>query len=327
MIVLSLFDGISCGQIAFERLGITFDGVKDKYISSEIKKIAIETTQLHYPNTIQVGDVTKLHWDEETHALYSDWDFHHNKCYGEEPTKILEEKPDIIIGGSPCQNFSTLRVTSGNGNVIDGLKGDKSVLFYEYLRLLKEIQPKYFLLENIRMRKDSKEELDNYLGVDGIMIDSKLVSYQTRARYYWTNIPNVTPPKDKHISYRDYVDTDVYRCNEAIPNKTPSRIRMWSNGESPINTMTKCANLINADKVGCISRKQDRCPNSGMMPYKGWCRFLTRREQEQAQTLPIGYCDHLSYNQTCDVIGDGWTVDVIKHILSFIPEIQSERWR
>lgn len=204
--------------------------------------------------------------------------------------------------------------------MIDGLKGDKSVLFYEYLRLLKEIQPKYFLLENIRMRKDSKEELDNYLGVNGIMINSKLVSYQTRARYYWTNIPNITPPKDKHISYQDYIDTDVHRCDEATPNKTPSRIRMWSNGESPINTMTKCANLINVDKVGCISRKQDRCPNSGMMPYKDWCRFLTRKEQEQAQTLPIGYCDHLSYNQACDVIGDGWTVNVIKHILNFIPE-------
>ena len=318
MIVLSLFDGISCGQIAFERLGITFDGVKNKYIASEIKKIAIETTQLHYPNTIQVGDVCKLHYDSSTNALYKDCYYTDNKYYLGE--KVCDGKPDIIIGGSPCQNFSTLRVTSGNGNVIDGLKGDKSVLFYEYLRLLKEIQPKYFLLENVRMRKDSKKELDNYLGVDGMMIDSKLVSYQTRARYYWTNIPNVTSPKDKHISYQDYIDTDVYRCNEAIPNKTPSRIRMWSNGESSINTMTKCANLINADKVGCISRKQDRCPNSGMMPYKDWCRFLTRREQEQAQTLPIGYCDHLSYNQACDVIGDGWTVDVIKHILNFIPK-------
>ena len=318
MTVLSLFDGISCGQIAFERLGITFDGISNKYIASEIKKVAIQTTQLHYPNTIQVGDICKLHYDSETNALYKDCDVHDNKYY--HGTKVCDGKPDIIIGGSPCQNFSTLRVTSGNGNVIDGLKGDKSVLFYEYLRLLKEIQPKYFLLENVRMRKDSKKELDNYLGVDGMMIDSKLVSYQTRARYYWTNIPNVTSPKDKHISYQDYIDTDVYRCNEAIPNKTPSRIRMWSNGESSINTMTKCANLINADKVGCISRKQDRCPNSGMMPYKDWCRFLTRREQEQAQTLPIGYCDHLSYNQACDVIGDGWTVDVIKHILNFIPK-------
>ena len=81
-----------------------------------------------------------------------------------------------------------------------------------------------------------------------------------------------------------------------------------------------CVNVILIRYVGCVTRKQDRCPNSGMMPYNGWARFLTRREQEQAQTLPIGYCDHLSYNKTCDVIGDGWTVDVIKHILSFIPK-------
>lgn len=318
MIVLSLFDGISCGQIAFERLGITFDGINDKYIASEIKKIAIKTTQLHYPNTIQVGDVCELHYDVSTNALYKNCKIIDNKYYL--GNKVIDGKPDIIIGGSPCQNFSVLRATSGNGNIVDGLKGDKSKLFYEYLRLLKEINPKYFLLENIRMKKDSKEELDNYLGVNGMMIDSKLVSYQTRARYYWTNISNVRPPKDKHISYQDYIDTDVHRCNEATPNKTPSRIRMWSNGESPVNTMTKCANLINADKIGCITRKQDRCPNSGMLPYKGWCRFLTRREQEQAQTLPIGYCDHLSYNQACDVIGDGWTVDIIKHILNFIPK-------
>jgi DNA (cytosine-5)-methyltransferase 3A len=232
----------------------------------------------------------------------------------------LDSKPDIIIGGSPCQNFSTLRVTSGNGKVIDGLEGDKSVLFYEYLRLLKEIQPTYFLLENVRMHKDSKKELDNYLGVNGILIDSKLVSFQTRARYYWTNIPNVAPPQDKNISYQDYIDTNTARCDEATPNQTPSRIKMWHNGESKINTIRWCANLSNATKVGCLTRKQDRCPNSGMMPYNGWARFLTRREQEQAQTLPIGYCDHLSYNKTCDVIGDGWTVDVIKHILSFIPK-------
>jgi DNA (cytosine-5)-methyltransferase 3A len=320
MVVLSLFDGISCGQIAFERLGITFDGIKNKYIASEIKPIAIETTMLHYPNTIQVGDVCKLHYDSCTNALYANCDCHDNKYYINNATKVLDSKPDIIIGGSPCQNFSTLRVTSGNGKVIDGLEGDKSVLFYEYLRLLKEIQPTYFLLENVRMHKDSKKELDDYLGVNGMLIDSKLVSFQTRARYYWTNIPNVVPPQDKNISYQNYIDTNTARCNEATPNRTPSRIKMWHNGESKINTIRWCANLSNATKVGCLTRKQDRCPNSGMMPYNGWARFLTRREQEQAQTLPIGYCDHLSYNKTCDVIGDGWTVDVIKHILSFIPK-------
>ena len=273
MIVLSLFDGISCGQIAFERLGITFDGVKNKYISSEIKKIAIETTQLHYPNTIQVGDVTKLHWDEETHALYSDWDFHHNKCYGEEPTKILEEKPDIIIGGSPCQNFSSLRATMGHE--IDGLDGDKSRLFYEYLRLLHEIKPKYFLLENVVMKPKQKEELDNFLGVKGVSINSNLVSFQSRPRNYCTNIPDVTIPNDLHISFQDYKDVNEERCDESMPNKTKSRVRMWSNGCGGKKVGT-CKNITHADKVGCLTRKQDRCPNSGMIAYKDFARYLTR---------------------------------------------------
>ena len=315
MIVLSLFDGISCGQIAFERLGITFDGVKNKYIASEIKRIAIETTQLHYPNTIQVGDVCKLHYDNATNALYKNCNCIDNKYYLGE--KVCDGKPDIIIGGSPCQNFSISRVMMGLDR--DGLEGDKSRLFYEYLRLLKEIQPKYFLLENVRMKEVQKVELDNFLGVAGVLIDSRLVSFQTRARYYWTNIPNVAPPTDMGISFQDYIDKDEARCEEASPNKTPSRIRMWNNGVNSNNIGT-CKNVVKSEKVSALTRKQDRCPNSGMMPYKDWCRFLTRREQEQAQTLPIGYCDHLSYNQTCDVIGDGWTVDVIKHILSFIPK-------
>lgn len=315
MIVLSLFDGISCGQIAFERLGITFDGVKNKYIASEIKKIAIETTQLHYPNTIQVGDVCKLHYDNATNALYKNCDCIDNKYYLGE--KVCDGKPDIIIGGSPCQNFSISRVMMGLDR--DGLEGDKSRLFYEYLRLLKEIQPKYFLLENVRMKEDQKAELDSFLGVAGVLIDSRLVSFQTRARYYWTNIPNVAPPTDMGISFQDYIDKDETRCEEASPNRTPSRIRMWNNGVNS-NNIGMCKNVVKSDKVSALTRKQDRCPNSGMMPYKDWCRYLTRREQEQAQTLPIGYCDHLSYNQTCDVIGDGWTVDVIKHILSFIPK-------
>lgn len=229
---------------------------------------------------------------------------------------MLDGKPDIIIGGSPCQNFSILRASSNF--VIDGLKGDKSKLFYEYLRLLREINPQYFLLENVRMKREMKEELDNYLHIKGMMIDSRLVSYQTRARYYWTNIPNVVIPEDKHISYQDYIDMNVDRCNEATPNRTPSRERMWADGHGGGNK--SCKNITYCDKVGCLTRKQDRAPNSGMIKYKDFARYLTRKEMEMAQTLPVGYCDHLSYNQACDVIGDGWTVDVIKHILSFIPK-------
>lgn len=205
------------------------------------------------------------------------------------------------------------------GHEIDGLDGDKSRLFYEYLRLLHEIKPKYFLLENVVMKPKQKEELDNYLGVKGVSINSKLVSFQSRPRNYWTNIPNVTVPNDLHISFQDYKDVNEERCDESMPNKTKSRVRMWSNGCGGKKTGT-CKNITYADKVGCLTRKQDRWPNSGMIAYKDFARYLTRREMEMAQTLPIGYCDTLSYGQACDVIGDGWTVDIIKHILSFIPK-------
>lgn len=226
---------------------------------------------------------------------------------------MLDGKPDIIIGGSPCQNFSNINMHNRNG-----LQGEKSGLFYEYLRLLKECRPKYWLLENVKMKSESKEQLDEYLGIEGVLIDSRLVSFQKRSRYYWTNIPNVEPPTDKGISFQNYIDHDETRCQEATPNRTPSRIRMWADGQGK-NTLRTSENVTYKHKVNCLLVKQDRVPNSGCIAYKDWMRYLTRREMEQAQTLPIGYCDHLSYNQACNVIGDGWTVDVVKHIFSFIP--------
>ena len=182
--VLSLFDGISCGRIALERVGIKVD----KYYASEIKKIAIDTTMLHYPDTIQIGDVTKVRYEDG--VLYS------------EKGNFAVGKIDLLIGGSPCQDFSILRAVSGLE--ITGLEGTKSRLFYEYLRLLHEVNPRFFLLENVRMKKESEEQLNEYLGVKGVFINSILVSYQNRPRIYWTNIPNVVPPKDRKINFQDF---------------------------------------------------------------------------------------------------------------------------
>lgn len=284
MKVLSLFDGISCGQVALERANIKVD----EYFASEIKQIAINVTQQHYPNTIQIGDVNKINGNDYKNI-------------------------DILMGGSPCQDFSLMK-TNGLG-----LEGDKSKLFYQYLRLLKEIEPKYFLLENVRMNKKSERELNEYLGVTGIHINSKLVSYQNRPRIYWTNIPNITIPEDKNINFQDYKDMDYEYCKQFKVNKTPSRIKMWNGGIDKIG-LKNCANVTNSDKIYCITRKQDRSPNSGLIEFDGFCRFLTRREIEQGQTLPIGYTDILSYNQMQDVCGDGWTVDVIAHILRHIKD-------
>lgn len=299
MNVLSLFDGISCGQLALIRAAIKIDN----YYASEIKKYAIKVTQNNFPNTIQLGNVTKIKYKDG--ILYSE-----NGLFN-------VGKIDILIGGSPCQNFSIARACMYE---IDGLKGDKSKLFYEYLRILKEVNPTYFLLENVKMKKESYEELNSYLGVNGILIDSKLVSYQKRPRYYWTNIPNVTIPKDKHINFQDYKDIDYEYCKQFKVKRTPSRERMWNNGQGRTNGIKSCSNITNSNKIYCLTRKQDRCPNSGLIEFDDFCRYLTRREIELAQTLPIGYTDELSYSQMQDVCGDGWTVDVLTHIFKGLKE-------
>ena len=297
MNVLSLFDGISCGQVALERAEIKVDN----YFASEIKKHAIGVTQKHFPNTIQIGDVTKVKYKDG--ILYT------------ENGVFKVGKINLLIGGSPCQNFSVARACMYE---IDGLKGDKSKLFYEYLRILKEVNPDYFLLENVKMKKESYEELNSYLGVKGISINSELVSFQKRPRVYWSNIPNITIPEDKHINFQDYKDTDHDYCNQFKVKRTPSREKMWNNGQGRNSTLKSCANVTNSNKVYCLTRKQDRCPNSGLIEFDDFCRYLTRREIELAQTLPIGYTDGLSYNQMQDVCGDGWTVDIIAHIFSFL---------
>ena len=201
-----------------------------------------------------------------------------------------------------------------------GLKGSKSKLFYEYLRLKKEIAPTYFLLENVHMRESSERQLNSYLGVKGIHINSNLVSYQDRKRIYWTNIPNVTIPADREVDFQDYIDTDVSRLEEAKVNPTPCRIRMWNDGKGKIDGLLHCDNITNKHKIHTLTRKQDRSPNSGLIAYKDFCRFLTRRELEGAQTVPYGYTDCVSYLQAQDLLGDGWTIDVIAHILQNIKD-------
>ena len=143
---------------------------------------------LHYPDTIQIGDVTKVRYEDG--VLYT------------EKGNFNVGTVDLLIGGSPCQDFSILRAASGLE--ITGLKGTKSKLFYEYLRLLREVNPRFFLLENVRMKKESEEQLNEYLGVECIFINSILVSYQNRPRIYWTNIPNVVPPEYRKINFQDF---------------------------------------------------------------------------------------------------------------------------
>jgi DNA (cytosine-5)-methyltransferase 3A len=169
MKVLSLFDGISCGQVALERAGIKCD----EYYASEIKDKAITVTQENYPDTIQLGDVNN----------WKDWEL---------------PKVDMLIGGSPCQDLSIAMKNR------QGLKGSKSKLFYTYVDILKSVKPKWFLLENVaRMSQEDKKIITDILGVEPIRINSKLVSGQLRDRLYWTNIPGITQPQDKEILLQD----------------------------------------------------------------------------------------------------------------------------
>jgi site-specific DNA-cytosine methylase len=292
MIVLSLFDGISCGRIALERAKIPVD----RYFASEIKKCAIKLTKFHYPDTVHLGDVTKIRY--ENGVLFTEM--------GEFETHI-----DMVIGGSPCQDFSMVKWINHESL---GLEGEKSKLFYQFLRILKEINPRYFLLENVRMLEESENQLNDFLGVKGIHINSSLVSYQNRPRIYWTNIPNVKQPQDKGINFQVYRSSDPDYCRRYKLNPTPYRLKMWNGGKGRNKIRLGCQNVTKAEKVNCITRKQDRSPNSGLVEFEDFCRYLTREEIEKAQTLPSGYTLPLTERQMQDVCGDCWTVDVVAHI-------------
>lgn len=297
MKVLSLFDGMSCGRIALDRLNVNVE----EYFASEIDKNAIRVSKANWDDITHIGDVTKVKYSNGT--LHT------------ENGEYFVGKIDLLIGGSPCQDFSSAKAFGTHGQTPEGLEGTKSGLFYHYLRILKEIQAEnpnlVWLLENVKMKKQSKEQLDEYLGVEGIYINSSVLSFQKRARYYWTNL-NFEQPADLGISFQDN------KCTEGLAkykvNRTSSRERMWSEGKGG-NSSSSCANVTQADKVYCLTTKQDRCPNSGLVEYEDFCRYLTQIELEKAQTVPVGYTSCLSYGQASAVLGNGWTVDVIVHIL------------
>ena len=185
MNVLSLFDGMSCGRLALDRLGIKVD----KYYASEIDKYAIQVASANYPDTIQIGDVCDVK--------------------GEDYPNI-----DLILGGSPCQGFSF----AGHQLAFDD---PRSALFFEFVRVLKEVNPKYFLLENVKMKKEFLDIISDQVGVEPILINSSLLSAQNRQRYYWTNIPGVEQPEDRGLVLKDILETEA----DERPTKDTERNR------------------------------------------------------------------------------------------------------
>jgi DNA (cytosine-5)-methyltransferase 3A len=301
MNVLSAFDGMSCGQIALNHAGIKYDN----YFASEIDKQAIKVTQTNYPNTIQLGDVTKIK--------------------AEDLPKI-----DLLIGGSPCQGFSFA------GKQLN-FEDPRSKLFFEFVRLVKELKPKYWLLENVVMKKEYEKIISEFLGVEPILINSNLVSAQNRKRLYWANF-EITQPTDKEINLIDILETDDsisqsairgIRLNKAtiLGRRLNDRgVRDDYNKDVPI---TQCLEVraTNINKSNClttvekdnvlttmpIGRHKDAFKNN--LPF----RYYTLKEYCRLQTVPENYFTNIvSESQAKKMLGNGWTVDVIAHIFSFL---------
>lgn len=385
MNVLSLFDGMSCGQQALERAGIKVD----KYFASEIDKYAIQVTMANYPNTIQLGSVVNVN--------------------GYDLPKI-----DLLIGGSPCQSFSFAGKRKGMSTKDEQeiltlehylqLKEEgfefegQSYLFWEYMRLLNEIKPKYFLLENVMMGEKWEKILSKAIGVKPIMINSSLVSAQNRQRLYWTNIglePQglfgdlesiIQQPKDRQILLKDILEekveqkyflsekmiasfgkpTEVFN-NETIithnlQRRSAERPALKENKNaggsghlSKSDGKTYCLDIGNTQAIEILDKYpnlvKDNSNNNLLFHRKGFkdntqvfgldgkcgtldtaqgggrqkhtlinstIRRLTPVECERLQTVKDNYTNFVSDSQRYKMLGNGWTVDVIVHILNYI---------
>ena len=393
MNILSLFDGMSCGRLALDRLGIKVD----KYYASEIDKYAIEVSSANYPDTIQIGDVCDVK--------------------GEDYPDI-----DLILGGSPCQGFSF----AGHQLAFDD---PRSALFFEFVRVLKEVDPKYFLLENVKMKKEFLDIISDQVGVEPILINSSLLSAQNRQRYYWTNIPGVEQPEDRGLVLKDILETEAderptkdternrrhhktpeqksltmtatmykgagnngmtlvpmvdkipdksetiksqyYKSSKAnferkgtfhatgVPLDKPQRVvkggafrgraydkdgkRMDRDGSSVAHKTKQMLELRQDDKSNALTTVQKdtlvvksaireksktvRSGGRGSYDRHEWdsvdemhWRKLTPLECERLQTVPDNYTNHVSNTQRYKMLGNGWTIEVIAHILKGIQE-------
>lgn len=340
MNVLSLFDGISCGQIALKNSNFSVDN----YFSSEIDKNAIKVTQYNFPNTIQLGDVKN----------WRNWNLDFSKI-------------DILLAGHPCQSFSL----SGKKNGFLDSRGSLVHFLYEIFNEIKQKNPNfYFLFENVKMKADHQKILDELWGFSPIKINSSLVSSQNRERLYWTNIPNIKPPKDLDILLKDVIDnywsdghfSDGFHftfTESKLENlkhyigEFPSSLKSsWrSNPYSLLKIEENIKKLLVSSKyydnfqwkfdkigrilvlrpdglkiqrIGRISSIDNKteiltCVTQPHINDGHFLRKITCSEAEKLQTLPKNYTNiGLSDNQRFKMIGNGWTVDVISHILSHL---------
>lgn len=374
MNVLSLFDGMSCGRLALERAGFPVTN----YFASEIDKYAITVAKANFPDTVHLGDVTKIQTDDGRLFVHDEqWQTLNKGAY--------KRKIDLLIGGSPCQGFSF----AGKQLNFDD---PRSKLFFEFVRLLKALKPKYFLLENVNMKKEYQDVISDLLGCKPVDINSNRVSAQNRRRLYWTNIPVKSLPENKHVYLKDiledgFTDREKSHCIDANYFKggnlksyfEKNRRQLVFDFDDPTDTGLQLAGEADLKGHGYNRRvyhpdgkAPSLCAASGgnlepkifagsfrgryrengirqdhKMPVAGlaeqeleiredgktnslttvqkdnvavhveelkW-RKLTPIECERLQTVPDNYTNHVSNTQRYRMLGNGWTVDVICHLL------------
>jgi len=268
MNVFSCFDGMGCARIALDRLGIPVNN----YFAAEIDKYAIKIAKKNYPDIFHVGDITKI-------KDYFEF------CQGNTPI-------DLIIGGSPCQGFSYASTERLN------FDDPRSKLFFEFVWFYYRLKPKYFLLENVRMKKECQDVISKYLGVEPIAINSSLVSAQNRHRLYWTNLPFDKPPEDKGIMLKDILLDDA-------TEPMLSNIYGGFGEKKPRLHYGKSVTILTSGGGGHIPS----------VTIKDGIRQLDPVEVERLQTVPDNYTEGVSYTQRYKMLGNGFTVDVICHLL------------
>ena len=300
--VLSLFDGISGGKLALERAGTPVE----RYFASEIDKYAIQISKKNHSDIIHVGDVRKVRYDADSCMLHTE-----NGSY-------YVRKIHLILGGSPCQGFS---MAGGRLNFDD----PRSQLYFEYERLLSECTPTWFLLENVRMNKESRDVITRNLGVEPVLINSSVFSAQHRERYYWTNIPIGDLPEDKGLTIKDVLSPE---SAIGLPRRPLAKLHEKSTRRDNGCKRVGSADIRGRDITRRVYSMSGKCPTLTTMQgghrhpkitedKKTW-RRLSPLECERLQTLPDNYTEGVSDTQRYKAVGNGWTIDVVAHILSNI---------
>lgn len=273
--VLSLFDGISCAQLALQRAGIPVR----QYYASEIEDYPMMATRKHFPKTVFLGDVQTV-----------------------DPAKL--PRIDLLVGGSPCQGFSSLGLQQNFNH-------PQSKMFFEYVRLKNALQPRWFLLENVAMKKEYREIISHYVGTQPVKINSSDFSAQNRVRLYWTNIP-IQPHVPKNVLLKDILE-DTLDPTLALSPAAVHRVLHQERARGHFFTKDH-------PKIGTLTASYAHlCKDACFIEHLGMRRKLSPVEAERLQTLPDNYTDALLYpSRRYEAVGNGFTVDVIAHILSGI---------